>query len=240
MPHVFATSRVQRRANHRAPHDAFLWQWLAEGMAARAKTVKRAFQQVRLLAPTPMIAKQLQQHLQLARPDWAFAQADEDNTASDAIIVMGLPTILDDVPQQLQEWQQQLPADGWFLCGFYGGTTLAELRTALLQAEAALQGGAAARVAPMIDPTSASMLLQRAGFGLPVVDQELLRTSYSDVLKLVQDIRQANAHAVLQQVQPWPRALLPVLQARYAEQFADARGRLLASWQALYLSGWKN
>lgn len=234
----FATARVIKRQSRRQTPDAFLWQWLGEGVSARAQGVNRTFQNVQIVAPTPTFAEAVK----TARPDWVITETGQTLCAGafDAIIMLGLPAITNDVPQLLTDARNVLAEGGLFLCGMYGGSTYAELRTALLQAESHISQGAATRVAPMIDPGTAANLMQRAGFALPVVDHETTHASYGDLMHLVGDIRAANAHAVLSDARPMPRALPGAVDAAYRAQFCDARGRFVATLTGVYLSGWRS
>lgn len=234
-PAIFAPERVTGRTNHRIRPDAFLWQWLGNALIDRARLIKPSFGNVQVIAPTPLFAT----HLQAARPDWTVTHTAVMPRACDAIIMLGLPTITNDVPRLLADCHAALAPNGVFLAGFFGGGSFAELRTALLHAESALCNGAASRVAPMIDANSVAHLLQRAGFALPVVDHEDTRLTYAQFHGLIDDLRAANTTAVLHSVQPMPRALAGATATAYRQSFADPRGRLVATLHGLFLSGWK-
>lgn len=214
-----------------------MWQWLGDALIDRAQLVNRTFAKVAVISPTILFT----QRLQAARPDWQIThtQALPEESSCDALIILGLPAIVNDVPALLHETRAALTSDGLFLAGFYGGQSLVELRTVLLQAESALRDGAASRVAPMIDANSAANLMQRAGFALPVVDHTETFVSYAHLGGLIDDLRAANATAVLQTVQPLPRALFGAASDAYQQQFTDARGRYVASLQGVFVSGWK-
>ena len=77
---------------------------------------------------------------------------------------------VNDLPGALIQIRHVLKPDGLFLAALLGGETLAELRTALMEAELAEEGGASPRVSPFADVRAAGGLLQRAGFALPMVD----------------------------------------------------------------------
>ena len=71
-----------------------------------------------------------------------------------------------------------------------GGTTLNEMRQALMEAEMAIDGGVSPRVSPFADVRDAGNLLQRAGFALPV-DRfaDILTVDYADPLALMRDLQ---------------------------------------------------
>jgi NADH dehydrogenase [ubiquinone] 1 alpha subcomplex assembly factor 5 len=146
-----------------------------------------------------------------------------------------------DLPGALVQIRQALKPDGLLLAALPGGTTLFELREALLQAEAEVTGGAAARISPFLDVRDAGMLLQRAGFALPVVDVDTIEVSYEHPLKLLQELRamgEANALAT-RAPRPLGRASLMRAAELYASRFGDARGRVPATFQILMLTAWK-
>ncbi len=148
---------------------------------------------------------------------------------------------VNDLPGTLAQIRHALKPDGLFLAALPGGTTLMELREALLQAELEISGGAALRVAPFVDLRDAGMLLQRAGFALPVADVETLTVTYDHPIKLMAELRamgEANALADRPR-RPLGRAILGRACAIYQELFADVRCRVPATFQLLMLSGWK-
>ena len=96
---------------------------------------------------------------------------------------------VNDLPGTLVQIAHTLKPDGLFLAALAGGTTLVELREALLRAELELEGGAGLRVAPFVDVRDAGGLLQRAGLAMPIVDVETIRVTYDHPLRLIQELR---------------------------------------------------
>lgn len=237
----FATERLARRAAPRARDDAFIWQWLGQALAERCAAINRQLATVVVLSPVENFVAALRG----TRPDWGITRAASlpPPGSCDALIVLGLPAVVNDVPTFLKQAHSALRPGGLFLAAFYGGGSWAELRTVLLQAEAAHSTGAAVRVAPMIDAGTAANLLQRAGFALPVVDHIDTAASYADVHAVVRDLRAGNAHAVLRDTRSLPRRAAHAAQGLYQQLFPDPRpgkdGRVMATLQGLFLSGWR-
>ena len=77
---------------------------------------------------------------------------------------------VNDLPGALIQLRLALRPGGLLLASLPALGTLAELRQALTEAEAALTGGAAPRVSPFVELRDCAALLQRAGFALPVAD----------------------------------------------------------------------
>lgn len=148
---------------------------------------------------------------------------------------------VNDLPGLLARIRQALMPDGLFLAAFPGGETLMELRDVLVTAESEIRGAAGLRVFPMIDVLAAGQLLQRAGFALPVADSERLTLRYDHLLALVRDLRAMGATAS-QLVRPGQPALTRAIIARaaalYAERHADADGRIRATIEIVWMSGW--
>jgi len=147
---------------------------------------------------------------------------------------------VNDLPGALVQIRRALKPDGLFLAALAGGETLKELRWALSEAEIAEEGGLSPRVSPVADVRDLGDLLGRAGFTLPVADSETITVSYADPLRLMADLRgmgESNAVAERRRT-PLRRATLLAAAALYRERFAGADGRVPATFQIVYLTGW--
>jgi len=147
---------------------------------------------------------------------------------------------VNDLPGTLIQIRRALRPDGLFMAAMVGGESLNELRTAFADAESEVEGGLSPRVAPFADVRELGALLQRAGFALPVVDSERLTVRYDSALALMHDLRSMSATNVMQERRrkPLKRATLQRMAAIYADRFADADGRLRASFEIIWLSAW--
>lgn len=156
-----------------------------------------------------------------------------------AVSVLSLQE-MNDIPGMLVQIRRALRPDGLFLGVMAGQGTLAELRESLLAAETEITGGASPRVAPFADVRDAGGLLQRAGFALPVTDVDTVTVRYGDLFALLRDLRAmgvTNALAARLR-RPTGRALFVRAAEIYAERFADADGRLRATFNLVWMSGW--
>lgn len=145
-----------------------------------------------------------------------------------------------DLPGVLVQLRRALRPDGLLLAAMLGGRTLVELRTALFEAELAEEGGVSPRVSPAIQLGDAAALLQRAGFAMPVADAETITVTYPDALGLMRDLRamgETNALAARRRGF-LKRATLARAAAIYAERFPAADGRVTATFEILFLTGW--
>jgi hypothetical protein len=147
---------------------------------------------------------------------------------------------VNDLPGTLIQIRRALRPDGLLLAALIGGGTLGELREAFAQAESEIEGGVSPRVAPFADVRELGALLQRAGFALPVVDSDRLTVRYRTLFALMRDLRRMGATNVLSQRRrvPLRRATLQRMADNYAARFADADGRLRATFEIVWLSGW--
>jgi SAM-dependent methyltransferase len=147
---------------------------------------------------------------------------------------------MNDLPGALIQLRRALKPDGLFLGCLLGGGTLIELRQSFAQAEAELEGGISPRVAPFADVRDLGALLQRAGFALPVADVEPVAVRYADAFGLMRDLRAMGlSNALLERRRaPLRRATLMRMAQIYAQRFADADGRVRATFEVVWLSGW--
>lgn len=147
---------------------------------------------------------------------------------------------VNDLPGVLIQIRRTLSADGLFLGALFGAGTLRELRTCFMEAEAELTGGAAPRVSPLPGLQDMAGLMQRAGFALPVVDVDRITVRYASVFKLLEDLGGMGERAAFATEQG--RGLSPRILRRmaelYTERFADPDGKVRASFDIIYLSGW--
>jgi len=162
-----------------------------------------------------------------------------DNTLD--LVVSGLSLqAVNDLPGVLAQVRRALKPDGLFLAALLGGDTLAELRQSFATAESELDGGVSPRVAPFPDLRDLGALLQRAGFALPVTDVDRVAVRYATPLGLLHDLRRMGAANPLVERRrvPLRRATLMRAMEVYAARFADADGRVRASFDIIWLSGW--
>jgi SAM-dependent methyltransferase len=157
------------------------------------------------------------------------------------LVLSGLTLHVENDPVgMLVQFRRALRPDGLFLGAMLGGRTLHELRAALAEAEAEVEGGISPRVAPMADLRDAGALLQRAGFAMPVADAERLVVDYPDALALMRDLRaMGEANPLAGRRRGFTRrATLLRAAALYAEAFARPDGRIPATFELVFLAGW--
>ncbi|BAT58987.1 malonyl-[acyl-carrier protein] O-methyltransferase [Variibacter gotjawalensis] len=164
-----------------------------------------------------------------------FAEASLD------LIVSALALqFVNDLPGTLAQARRALRPDGLFLAALLGGDTLTELRQSFAEAETELTGGVSPRVAPFADVRTLGMLLQRAGFALPVTDVDRVTVRYETPFALLHDLRRMGATNPLTERRrvPLRRGVLLRMAEIYKQRFAGADGRVMATFDIVWLTGW--
>jgi len=248
----------KRRAVARAvPGADFLMRRAAEDLADRLATVGRRFSKAATLfsgtsdAQDTVLASGKVDEAIRVEADAALFGGSEGIVAAPGVVplepasidlAVSLLSLQDenDIPGMLIQIRRALKPDGLFLGVLAGAGTLAELRDSLLAAEVEMSGGASARVLPFADVREAGALLQRAGFSLPVADVETVTVRYATMFDLMADLRAMGATNPLsdRSRRPATRGLLMRAAAIYAERYADPDGRIRATFQMIWLSGW--
>jgi SAM-dependent methyltransferase len=254
---LFDTALARRRLARaaRGGYAGFLLDRLAEDLDDRLGAVLRRFTSILDLAtPTPSAARLLAARYPEARRVRlsALPEGGGDRIVGDpetlplaagsldlAVSLLALQAV-NDLPGTLIQLRRALRPDGLFLGCLLGGATLAELRQSFAQAESEIEGGISPRVAPFAAVREAGALLQRAGFALPVADTDTLTVRYADPFGLMRDLRAMGMTNILTERRRTPlrRATLMRTAAVYAERFADPDGRVRATFEVLWLSGW--
>lgn len=147
---------------------------------------------------------------------------------------------VNDLPGVLTQIRRALRPDGLLLAAMVGGDSLTELRQAFAEAEAECEGGVSPRVAPFADLKDVGALLQRAGYALPVIDVDPLVVRYDTAFALMADLRRMGATNVMIERRRTPTRIATMLRMSefYAQRFSDPDGRVRATFDIIWLSGW--
>ncbi len=258
-PLIFDRALWRKRLTRALRGDSacdFLAARVADELAFRLSTISRAFPRVLDLgSPHPAIAAALAAPGRLvvrAAPVEAAFSARGLNLVADDEAMPFAPQSFDlvvsalnlqfanDPPGVFAQARRILAPDGLFLAALVGGQTLSELRACLAEAQAEIEGGASPRVAPFADLRDLGGLLQRAGLALPVTDCDSFIVRYRDAFGLMRDLRAMGATNVLVAGarRPLRRDVLLRTAAIYAEKFSDPDGRIRATFEIIWTSGW--
>lgn len=232
---------ARRRARAAAGGDGadFLREIAAAEIAERLTEVNRSFQAPVIIGPKGALWAGA-----LGLPGARLVPDAEtlDLEAGEADLVVHALALhwANDPVGQIAQARRALRPDGLFLGALFGGDTLWELRQVLAQAETEVTGGLSPRVAPMGEIRDLGALLQRAGLALPVADAARLPVSYATMFDLIRDLRAMGETNVMtdRTRTPTPRALVARAAELYAERFGDGDGRVSATFEIVYLTGW--
>ena len=222
----------------------FLFRAVADDLAFRLSTVKRDFGRGILFVPQGAPPLPLEAAGTLVRHEAGDGGPVEALGLPEAQydLAVSLLTLheTNDTPGVLAQIRRALKPDGLFLACVPAAGTLAELRDCLISAEAELTAAANARVLPFMDVRDAGGLLQRAGFALPVTDTETLTVRYDTMFNLMLDLRAMGATNTLasRSRSSARRGLFQRAAELYAARHADADGRVRATLQFVWMSGW--
>ncbi|ORE02989.1 S-adenosyl-L-methionine-dependent methyltransferase [Rhizopus microsporus var. microsporus] len=147
---------------------------------------------------------------------------------------------VNDLPGTLIQIKNSLKPDGVFIGAMFGGDTLFELRTSLQLAELERQNGISPRVSPMADSSDMSRLLTRAGFALTTVDVDEIQVNYPSAFELMEDLKaMGENNAVASRQHILTRDTLIAAAPIYKELHGNPDGTIPATFQIIYLIGWK-
>lgn len=227
------------RAARFGTEGEFLHHEIADQVSERLEDVNKTFTSAAVIGPKAEI--------------WAGAlgipaiQSVEDNDLLDLkensldLAVHGLALHwANDPVGQLVQMRRALKPDGLMITAMFGGQTLNELRTSLAEAETEIDGGLSPRIAPMGEIRDLGGLIQRAGLALPVADSVNLTVTYETPLHLMRDLRAMGETNVMHARRKTPLRRETLMRAMdiYVEHFAEADGRIPATFEIVFLTGW--
>ena len=228
---------LRNRARAGQAPALFLQEEAAAEVKDRLELVNRSFTQ-------PAVVTGFPQLWQSVFPDARIVADSEvlelEEGAHDLVVhSLALHWASDPVGQLIQ-LRRALRPDGLCLVSLFGGQTLHELRSALAEAEVRTTGGLSPRILPMGEIRDLGGLLQRAGLALPVADSVSLTVSYADPFSLMRDLRAMGEGNALDARlrRPTRRAVLEEAARIYIEQHGDTEGRIPATFEMIFLSGW--
>src|SRR5262245_15023415 len=247
--------RIRQRRARRLKPATFLLDRVAIDLGERLSAVLRKFDvAVDLGTPSDVVCRVLAANKNIgtvvaAGPDGdngrLHVTADEEalpfaEGSLDLVVSALALQFVNDLPGTLIQIRRALKPDGLLLAALIGGDSLTELRWAFAAAESEMEGGVSPRVAPFADIRELGGLLQRAGFALPVVDSERVTVRYGSAVALMRDLRRMGATNILHERlrTPLKRGTLERVREIYADRFADTDGRVRATFEIIWLSGW--
>ncbi len=239
MPPILTDRVALARYRDRAARGPalFLQQDAADEIQERLNEVNRRFTQAAVITPFAQLWRSRMPHARIVTDSDILDLAPG---AHDLVIHALCLHWANDPVGQLVQCRRALRPDGLFLGVLFGGQTLAELRACLAEAETAVTGGLSPRVLPMAEIRDLGGLLQRSGFALPVADSTIRTVTYADSARLMADLRaMGEANALAQRLRrPTGRQIFSRAAARYAAGFPAPGGRIRATFEMIFLTGW--
>ncbi|WP_262692997.1 methyltransferase domain-containing protein [Kordiimonas aestuarii] len=213
----------------------FLREEVADRMQDRLKDINRRFENVLDIGGRSFVNEATTVHLPAGD-----AALDATPSSHDLVISNLSMHWVNDLPGLMVQANHALKPDGLFIASLFGGDTLHELRHALIAAESEVVGGASARIIPFADVRDLGSLLQRAGFALPVTDMDTITVTYEHPLKLMQELRgMGEANAMTTRSRTFLRRdVLARACEIYTAKYAGPDGRIPATFQVMYMTGW--
>ena len=234
-----ALARHRDRARRMPDHDAamFLHRLALADIQERLTEVNRVFMEPAVVSGFPEIWQDV---CPGALPVADTEVLDLQPGAHDLIVHAMTLHWSNDPLGQLVQCRRALQPDGLLIAVLPGGRSLHELRSALAEAETRVTGGLSPRVVPMGEIRDLGGLMQRAGFALPVADNLVQTVEYGSFPALLADLRAAGeTNALTDRLRRFTRrGVLTAAAEIYAETFATPEGRLPATVELVFLTGW--
>ncbi len=141
---------------------------------------------------------------------------------------------------QIIQCREACSPGGMFIAVLFGAQTLQELRTALIHAESQIAGGSSPRVVPMGDLLDLGNLVVRANLTDPVSDRLEIRRTYASMFELMSHLRaMGETNSLAARSKHFTRrGIFTAANQIYRDQFAHADGRVYATFELVFLTGW--
>ena len=243
----------RQRAAKNFPDHGFLFQWSKNQISDRLHDINRTFDSAIQIGSRSPLAhhKKIGNIVTLDLPNapvepcTPYIQASEEflpiaPKSMDLVLSnLNLHTV-NDLPGALLQIRNSLKDDGLFMASIFGGETLHELRKSIAEVELSMFDGVSPRVAPFADKPQMGDLLQRANLHLPIIDSEIITVTYDNIFKLLHDIRgMGEGNTIIERSKtPLNKEFFMRLAQKYHDDFAEKDGRIVASFEIIFLHGW--
>lgn len=232
---------AQRRARaiNFGVEGEFLHREIADQVSERLEEVNKTFTQAAVIGPKADLWVEI-----LGNSGFAAVKDQETLELDEGSLDLAVHGLAlhwaNDPVGQLVQMRRALKPDGLMIVAMFGGQTLNELRTSLAEAETEIEGGLSPRIAPMGEIRDLGGLIQRAGLALPVADSVNLTVTYETPLHLMRDLRAMGETNVMHARRKTPMRRETLMRAMdiYAEHFAEPDGRIPATFEIVFLTGW--
>ncbi|XP_048456531.1 arginine-hydroxylase NDUFAF5, mitochondrial isoform X2 [Rhincodon typus] len=147
---------------------------------------------------------------------------------------------VNDLPRAFKQIHSSLKPDGVFIGAMMGGETLYELRCSLQLAELEREGGFAPHISPFTAVTDLGNLLEQAGFTMLTVDIDEILVNYPGIFEIMEDLQgMGESNCAWSRKPLLHRDTMLAAAAIYKEMYGNDNGSVPATFQILYMIGWK-
>ncbi|XP_027139510.1 arginine-hydroxylase NDUFAF5, mitochondrial isoform X2 [Larimichthys crocea] len=147
---------------------------------------------------------------------------------------------INDLPGALKQIHQVLKPDGVFIGAMVGGETLYELRCSLQLAETEREGGFSPHISPYTAVTDLGNLLGQAGFNMLTVDTDEVQVHYPGIFEVMTDLQgMGESNCAWNRRSLLHRDTILAAAAIYKEMYGNEDGSIPATFEILYMIGWK-
>lgn len=150
--------------------------------------------------------------------------------------------LTENIPDTISGWYDLLSDSGVMLANCAGKQSLRELKRVLMQSEIGLKRPVVSHVLPLPDARQVATYLQQSKYQLPVVDNEVFRINYADILGLMYDLRGMGQGGVTLQLRPGylTKEVLQVADRLYHEVYPSKDGsNIVATIEIISIMGTK-
>ncbi|MFV9875528.1 MAG: class I SAM-dependent methyltransferase [Rickettsiales endosymbiont of Dermacentor nuttalli] len=140
-----------------------------------------------------------------------------------------------DLVGALIQLKNTLKTNGIIIASILGRKTLHELCQVLLEAEIATGIGVSPHIIPFADIKDIGSVLQRVGFGLPVIDSYVITVTYNDIIQLMYDLRYMGETNILYNNSRnyLGKKVLSKADEIYKNKFADNENKIKATFEII-------
>ncbi|XP_061843989.2 arginine-hydroxylase NDUFAF5, mitochondrial [Nerophis lumbriciformis] len=147
---------------------------------------------------------------------------------------------INDLPGALRQILHVLKPDGVFIGAMVGGETLYQLRCSLQLAETEREGGFSPHISPYTAVTDLGNLLGQAGFNMLTVDIDEVQVHYPSIMEVMMDLQgMGESNCAWNRRAMLHRDTILAAAAVYKEMYGKEDGSIPATFDVLYMIGWK-
>ena len=254
-PLIFDRKTIRQNRNRIAPdfkNHNFLFEWSQKQIEGRLNDIKRTYSNALQIGARNDVLNlktygiQNQSVMDIAQEFTPDIIADEEfipfaqNTFDLVSSNLNLHST-NDLPGALSQIKYALKPDGLFIASIFGGETLYELRQVMQKVEMEMYNGVSPRIFPFADLPQMGALMQRAQFNLPVIDSEKITVTYENIFKLFKDLKlMGESNSIIERRKNFtPRGFFMKVAEEYQKSFSEPDGRIVATFEIIFLLGWK-